>query len=96
MLTVSEFTRQDLLRFYRLPGSKVEVVYNGLDHGRYCVPRADAVARFRVEQGLEQPYFLYLSRLEHPGKNHLGLIEAYEAFRRESPEAVQLVLGGAP
>lgn len=96
VLTVSEFTRQDLMRFYRLPRSKVEVVYNGLDHGRYRVLEADAVARFRQQQRLDQPYFLYLSRLEHPGKNHLGLIEAYEAFRRESSAVVQLVLGGAP
>ena len=31
----------------------------------------------RAQTGLEGPYLLYLSRLEHPGKNHLRLLQAY-------------------
>jgi hypothetical protein len=44
--------------------------------------RALGVARAVVAQrfGLHQPYFLYVSRLEHPGKNHLGLIRAFNEF----------------
>jgi glycosyltransferase involved in cell wall biosynthesis len=42
---------------------------------------------------LEAPYFLYPSRLEHPGKNHLRLLSAYAASSARSSH--QLVLVGA-
>ena len=32
VLTVSEFTKRDLLRFYRLSEDGVDVIYNGLNH----------------------------------------------------------------
>lgn len=96
VLTVSEFTKLDLVRFFRLPEARIEVVYNGLNHQLYQ-PRTEAdQAAFRQRQGLDRPYFLYVSRLEHPGKNHLRLIEAYEQYREVCGGEQLLVLGGAP
>ncbi|MFN5834710.1 MAG: glycosyltransferase family 4 protein, partial [Akkermansiaceae bacterium] len=40
------------------------------------------------------PFFLYVSRLEHPGKNHVRLIEAFTAFKRVTGSRWQLALGG--
>ena len=38
---------------------------------------------------------LYISRIEHPGKNHVRLIEAYGKLPREMAEAHPLVIAGA-
>ena len=38
---------------------------------------------------------LYISRIEHPGKNHVRLIEAYSRLPREIAEAHPLVMAGA-
>ena len=38
---------------------------------------------------------LYISRIEHPGKNHVRLIEAYSRLPREIAEAHPLVISGA-
>ncbi len=54
-----------------------------------------------VSAGLERlgqtlPYFIYLARLEHPGKNHVRLIEAFESFCAQHPSSPhELLLGGA-
>ena len=38
---------------------------------------------------------LYISRIEHPGKNHVRLIEAYSRLPRDLAEAHPLVIAGA-
>ncbi|MDD3904273.1 MAG: glycosyltransferase family 1 protein, partial [Sphaerochaeta sp.] len=40
------------------------------------------------------PYLLYISRLEHPGKNHVNLIKAFELFQDGADKAYSLVLPG--
>jgi len=45
--------------------------------------------------GLAAPYVLYVSRLEHPGKNHLRLIRAFERFKASTGAPHHLVLAGS-
>ena len=45
--------------------------------------------------GSEAPYILYISRIEHPGKNHVRLIEAFERFKDATALPHNLVLAGA-
>jgi glycosyltransferase involved in cell wall biosynthesis len=45
--------------------------------------------------GISKPFFVYVSRLEHPAKNHVRLIEAFELFKRNNDSGQQLVLAGA-
>ncbi|MFT4900744.1 MAG: glycosyltransferase involved in cell wall biosynthesis [Lentimonas sp.] len=96
IVSVSESSKQDIVKFYHLGAERVDVVLNGLDHHAYHPMSAEQLASFRQNKGFNQPYFLYISRLEHPGKNHLRLIQAYESYREQSGANVQLVLGGAP
>ena len=90
IMTVSRATREDVLKFCGVDEGKVAAVYNGIDHSVFR-PSAAGARRF------EFPYFLYIARLEHPAKNHIRLIEAFELFHQrtggKSPH--RLVLGGA-
>ena len=94
--TVSYATAADVNRYFGLPEASIDVIWNGIDHDTFR-PRTDqelASARARLNQ--PRPYFIYLARLEHPGKNHVRLIEAFENFCREQPDQRHdLVLGGA-
>jgi glycosyltransferase involved in cell wall biosynthesis len=96
VIAVSHFTKQDLIEFFKLPADHVEVIHNGLSHGTYCPQRKSVLLAFRELHDLQHPYLIFVSRLEHPGKNHVRLIEAYEKFRQQSERKLQLVLGGAP
>lgn len=96
VLTVSEFTKKDLVQFFKLAEADVQVVYNGLNHKLYRQYSKETVNAFLEKQGLSGPFFLFVSRLEHPGKNHVRLIDAYETFRERSGSEHRLVLAGSP
>jgi len=95
LLTPSEATRQDVLRFTRVPPHRVRVTPLGVDHRLFHPGVRRQVAALRRRLGLEAPYLLYVSRIEHPGKNHVRLIEAFEALVREGLPH-HLVLAGPP
>lgn len=95
IIAVSRTTARDLDHFFQLDPRRVTVVANGLDHTRFQpAPPAVASAWARA-QGVERPFFLYVSRLEHPGKNHVRLIEAFNRFKSRTGSDWQLVLGGS-
>ena len=96
ILTVSHFTAGDLTRFFKIPQERITVIHNGIDHGTYRPLPTAELAAFRQRVGVERPYLLYISRLEHPGKNHVRLIEAYEHARASGGLNAPLILGGAP
>lgn len=96
IITVSAFTGTDIEKFFSIPATRIEVIHNGLNHDIYRPPTAAECDDFRRKKDLQRAYFLYLSRLEHPGKNHIRLIEAYDLARSENLTDLPLVLGGAP
>ena len=96
VIAVSQTTANDVVHFMRVPVARVTVVPNGIDHQMFQPPSAAAVAAFRQRHHLAQAFFLYVARLEHPAKNHLRLIRAFEALAQSGAFSGQLVLPGAP
>lgn len=94
---VSQATADDVEKHFGIPTSAQSVIWNGIDHGRFQIATESQIADFRKRQGLGQDdYFLYLARLEHPAKNHVRLIEAFEKFAAENPHrGDHLLFGGA-
>ncbi|HET8829583.1 MAG TPA: glycosyltransferase family 1 protein, partial [Pelobium sp.] len=85
VITVSEFSKADLMQTYQLNADKIDVVYNGVS------------SAFRQTDKLlkdEIPYFIYVGAI-HPRKNVLNLLKAFEAFKTQNPELNhQLLLVG--
>lgn len=96
IIAVSQHTGDDVQRFFKVPAEQVSVIHNGLDHGRFSPGSGEEAQRFVQERyGLHEPFFLYVARLEHPAKNHVRLIEAFNRFKGETKSKWQLVLGGS-
>jgi glycosyltransferase involved in cell wall biosynthesis len=95
LIAVSQTTANDITQFFKIPPRRIDVIHNGLDHARFNpIPGTDDPAVLEHFK-LDAPYFLYVARLEHPGKNHVRLIKAFEEFKRRSKTKHLLVLGGA-
>lgn len=96
IIAVSQNTGADILGFFAVPAEKITVIHNGLDHNRFS-PGSNAEARQFVRERfeLQAPFFLYVARLEHPAKNHVRLIEAFNRFKAETKSHWQLVFGGS-
>lgn len=83
LVAPSRATRDDLARALGISENSIRVVWNGVDIERFAPAPEDAphVLAARRYAGLEGPYLLYPSRLEHPGKNHIRLLRAFAASR---------------
>lgn len=96
LIAVSKNTAQDMAKFWHIPAGRVTVIHHGIDLQRFAPRevRPEPTAS-RLRFGLQQPFFLYVARLEHPGKNHVRLIHAFEQFKMETRSPWQLVLAGS-
>lgn len=93
--TVSEYSRQDLLRTYNLPPEKVAVTYNGIEaHFTSQPDSANEAEDIRRRFGISRNFLLAVGSLQ-PRKNLVRLIRAYAKLRSERPSfAPQLVIVG--
>jgi glycosyltransferase involved in cell wall biosynthesis len=97
ILTVSEFSRQELCRFYPVDPAKVVVVPNGV--GTEFQPASPATAAadqaILARYGLRTPYILALGNI-HPRKNLARMLEAYGCLRQQRDAAPAMVWAGMP
>jgi glycosyltransferase involved in cell wall biosynthesis len=95
IIAVSEWVKQELVDLARVKESRIEVVNNGVDHSRfYPRPRADESVVLIQPFSFRRPYIIYASRLDHPIKNHVTLIKAFEIFKSRTKHPHRLVLAG--
>jgi glycosyltransferase involved in cell wall biosynthesis len=96
VISVSQATRKDLMSHVRLEPGRIDVVYNGADLTRFqAMDKSRARAHVREKYAVDGPYILYTSRLEHPGKNHVRLLEAFASLKRDRGLPHRLVCAGS-
>jgi len=93
VLTVSEASKRDILEYFRVPESKVTVIYNAIDERFHEEPPADEVMRVQERYQLTDPFILYAGNIK-PHKNLERLIEAFHMVRRGELEHVKLLIIG--
>ncbi len=95
VITISEFSKNDILNFVGVPEERVHVIPLAVNHQVYRPQdKLECYEKVRAGYDLKGPYFLYISRIEHPGKNHYQLIEAFDLFKEEHKLPHQLLLAG--
>jgi glycosyltransferase involved in cell wall biosynthesis len=95
IIAVSAFVKQELIDIAKVKESRIEVVPDGIDTTVFY-PRpknADSVVLIQPFS-FRQPYILYTSRIEHPVKNHIKLIEAFDIFKEITHYPHKLILAG--
>src|ERR1051325_9042149 len=95
IITVSEFSRQDIIRTYRLPPEKITLTYNGIEDRFTPYPASSSeAADTRRRFGIERDYLLAVGSLQ-PRKNLARLVRAYARLRAAAPGFThQLVIAG--
>ncbi len=92
IVTVSEFSKQDIVDCYGIDPNRIDVAYNGVNEK--FTPISDEVQeaiRARYTDG--NPYFMFVGSL-HPRKNLARLFTAFDLFKSQTPSNVKLLIVG--
>lgn len=92
ILTVSQYSKRDLVERYGIDPDKVTVTYEAAGSEFYPRDRGQAREHLARRYGIERPFVLYVGRLQGR-KNVVRLVEAYSQVRAQGAEH-QLVLVG--
>jgi glycosyltransferase involved in cell wall biosynthesis len=93
VLTVSEASKRDILKYFHIPEAKVDVIYNGIDERFWSPPDAAHVDRIRERYQLDGRFVLYAGNIK-PHKNIERLIEAFHTLKQHGFDDVKLLIIG--
>jgi glycosyltransferase involved in cell wall biosynthesis len=92
VITVSEYSKQDIVKVYGTDPAKITVAHNGADEA-FTKSDPRAIDGFRRQTGLQQPFFLAVGSI-HPRKNITRLLQAFDLFKKNTGSPVQLAIVG--
>lgn len=94
IITDSEFSKKEILKYYNVPMEKISVVYCGVDTKRFKpLENKETLEQVKEKYGIRGDYFLYLGTLE-PRKNLVRLVQAYAKAKQGREDFPYLVLAG--
>jgi len=94
IITVSEYSKQDICNQYNIPKEQVTAIWNGASEAFQPLEQ-DQIQAVRDKYSQGRPYFLFVGAI-HPRKNVRRLIEAYAVFRENNPDSnMPLVIVGS-
>jgi glycosyltransferase involved in cell wall biosynthesis len=96
VITISESSKRDLMEYCKVPEERIIVTPEAADTDTYYPrDRQESHARISSKYALDAPYLLYISRIEHPGKNHVRLIRAFDRLKAKEDLPHKLVFAGS-
>jgi glycosyltransferase involved in cell wall biosynthesis len=93
VLTVSETSKTDIVRYCGIAADRVTVIYNAIDERFLREPSGQEISDTRERYQLDGPFVLYVGNIK-PHKNLERLIEAFHLVRREGFERLKLLIIG--
>jgi glycosyltransferase involved in cell wall biosynthesis len=87
IVTVSEFSKEDITNSYHINPSQITVAYNGVNAHFNTV--------LETPTGSFEPYFLFVGSI-HPRKNLNRFLLAFDAFKNEFDSPHRLLIVGDP
>lgn len=94
IIALTENTRRDIVRWLRIPESRIDVVYHGVEPAFAPAP-PERKASLAHRLGLDRPFLLYVGTYL-PHKNLDLLIRAFARVAGSWPGPLELVLAGKP
>jgi len=92
VITDSEFSKRDIVRYLGADPSKIEVIYPGISRDFQPINDSEMLRHVRARYDIRRGYVLYAG-IYKPRKNHAGLLAAFQRFLAFGADA-DLVLAG--
>lgn len=91
ILTVSDYSKQDIVQSYGISPSKITVAWNGASDS-FVPLEPTEIQSVRAERTNGRPYFIFVGAI-HPRKNVGRLIEAFGKFTQVNADVDLLIVG---
>ena len=92
LVTVSKFSREDIVETYGIPKDRIDVIYNGSpERSKRLSVQEQQDVRDQYTGGF--PYFYFVGTL-HQRKNIAGMLRGFDLFKQTDTEEVRLVIVG--
>jgi glycosyltransferase involved in cell wall biosynthesis len=93
IITISENSKKEIIDYYKLSGSKVEIIHPAVDHTVFKPQPRGVVAGVLKKYAINKPYLLCVCTLE-PRKNLIGVLDAFNRLPEDLKDKYALVLVG--
>jgi glycosyltransferase involved in cell wall biosynthesis len=92
IVTVSEFSKQDIIKQYHVGSEIIDVVYSGAKEGyRPLSESIKKIVKEKYSQG--ENYFFFIGSI-HPRKNVPRLLQAFDKFKNSTRSQDKLLIAG--
>jgi glycosyltransferase involved in cell wall biosynthesis len=92
IITVSQNTKMDLLRYYQINPDRIKVIYNGFDKQLFNINNKNDTKNLLKLAQIPKKYILYVGHII-PNKNLETLIRAFALFHNEFPDYRLIIVG---
>ena len=90
--TVSNFSKEDIIRHYETEPEKIDVVYNGVSEVYQPIENDEKeIIRKKYTQGEE--FFIFIGSIQ-PRKNLTQIFKAFDLFKKENNTTIKLLIVG--
>ncbi len=96
IITISENSKNDIIKFLNVPDEKITIVRCGVDQEKFKKTEKSKAKAILERKGWPNKYLLYVGTVDHPGKNAMGVVKAFEELKKSRKYDGQLILAGMP
>lgn len=96
IITISQATKDDIIKLYGVPESKIHVIYPGIKSASVLTPHVYPMQELQTKYSIRNNYLLFVGTLQ-PRKNIVRLVEAFaNVIKNDTAEkaSLQLVIVG--
>jgi glycosyltransferase involved in cell wall biosynthesis len=92
LATVSEYTKQDIVKLYGISPDLIDVVYNGAND-IYKPLKINEKEKIKAKYSDNQDYFLFIGAI-HPRKNLGKMLKAFDIFKEKTKSNTKFLVAG--
>lgn len=90
--TVSEFSKSEIIKYFNFPSEKIDIIYNASNLKIRAI-KPEEEKSIKEKYTNHENYFLYVSSI-HPRKNVIGIIKAFDKYKKKTHSRDKLVIAG--
>jgi len=93
IITISDSAKKDMVNYLKIEPDKIEIIYAGLDNNFIKINSESKLKNVKIKYNISKDYILHVSFIS-PRKNLINLIKAFDIFKKNTKEGIQLVIAG--